>query len=153
MIKLSTQLIELRKSRGYSQEALADKLGVSRQAVSKWERDEALPDIHNLSLLADVFNISIDELVGRDYSHSKASDRIESVDLPLLIKKRRNFVTFVAVASIMIYLLLGFIFSLWHYYFIIFLSVALAHVGFNAFYKDASVLPENDDHHNDFDHE
>lgn len=49
----------LRKSRGLSQEELADKIGVSRQAVSKWESEQSTPSIENLILLANIYNISV----------------------------------------------------------------------------------------------
>ena len=65
-IELGNRLAELRKQHGLSQEELADKLGVSRQAVSKWERGEASPDTDNLIELAKIYNISLDELLGLD---------------------------------------------------------------------------------------
>ena len=63
-IELANRLAELRKNKGLSQEELADKLHVSRQAVSKWERGEASPDTDNLIELAKIYDISLDELVG-----------------------------------------------------------------------------------------
>ena len=54
-----------RKEQGLTQEGLAQKLGVTNQAVSKWESDQCCPDIMLLPALADVFQISIDELFGR----------------------------------------------------------------------------------------
>lgn len=62
-IQVANRLIELRKRKGLSQEELADVLGVSRQAVSKWERTEASPDTDNLIALAKFYNISLDELL------------------------------------------------------------------------------------------
>ena len=55
-----------RKQAGLSQEALADKLGVSRQAVSKWERAESLPDTDNLIALAALYGLTLDELLWRE---------------------------------------------------------------------------------------
>lgn len=52
-----------RKQHGYTQEQIAEKLGVSRQAVAKWERGECLPDIENVIALADIYEITIDSLV------------------------------------------------------------------------------------------
>ena len=65
-IEIADKLIKLRKKNGYSQEELADKLGLSRQAVSKWERAEASPDTDNLICLAKLYNVSLDELLSTD---------------------------------------------------------------------------------------
>ena len=65
-IEIADRLIKLRKKYGYSQEELADKLGLSRQAVSKWERAEASPDTDNLICLAKIYGVSLDELLATD---------------------------------------------------------------------------------------
>ncbi len=65
-IKIADRLVELRKKNGLSQEQLAEKLGLSRQAVSKWERAEASPDTDNLICLAKLYNVSLDELLSTD---------------------------------------------------------------------------------------
>lgn len=62
--RLGGKLYELRKKAGYSQEELAEKLNVSRQAVSKWECGESLPDTDNLITIARLYGVSLDELVG-----------------------------------------------------------------------------------------
>ncbi len=62
-IEIANRLVSLRKSNNFSQEALAEKLGISRQAVSKWERAEASPDTDNLILLSRIYGISLDELL------------------------------------------------------------------------------------------
>ncbi len=58
------KLTALRKYYSLSQEALAEKAGVSRQAVSKWERGEASPDTDNLVTLSKLYNVSLDDLLG-----------------------------------------------------------------------------------------
>ena len=58
----SNKLTELRKKKGYSQEELAEKLGLSRQAISKWERGESSPDLDNIIQLAKLYEISFNEL-------------------------------------------------------------------------------------------
>ena len=63
-IKLGNRLAELRKEHHLSQEELAEKLNVSRQAISKWECGESSPDTDNLIELSKIYNISLDELVG-----------------------------------------------------------------------------------------
>ena len=62
-IEIANRLVKLRKQNNLSQEGLAEKLGISRQAVSKWERAEASPDTDNLILLARLYGISLDELL------------------------------------------------------------------------------------------
>ena len=62
-IEIANRLVELRKKNNLSQEALAAKLGISRQAVSKWERAEASPDTDNLILLARLYGVSLDDLL------------------------------------------------------------------------------------------
>lgn len=63
---IARRLTARRKQAGLSQEALADKLGVSRQAVSKWERAESLPDTDNLIALAALYGLTLDELLWRE---------------------------------------------------------------------------------------
>lgn len=65
METFGTRLGRIRKENNYTQETIANKLNVTAQAVSKWENDITSPDIDTLTKLADIFNISIDELVGR----------------------------------------------------------------------------------------
>lgn len=62
--KLGNTLYELRKKAGLSQEELAEKLSVSRQAVSKWECGESLPDTEKLIAISKFYSVSLDELVG-----------------------------------------------------------------------------------------
>lgn len=59
-------LISLRKMHGYSQDELADKIGVTRQTLSKYETGESLPDIERCKLLADIFGVTMDDFVNYD---------------------------------------------------------------------------------------
>ena len=61
----------LRKARGLTQEDIAKKLNISSQAISKWENDVSLPDISLLADIADMFNISTDELLGKEINGTK----------------------------------------------------------------------------------
>ena len=56
-------LVSVRKMHGFSQDELAEKIGVSRQTLSKYETGESLPDIERCKLLAEVLDVSLDELV------------------------------------------------------------------------------------------
>ncbi len=60
------KLKSIRKQAGMSQEQLAEKLGVSRQAVTKWETDAGIPDIENMMAISVLFDISIDELLSNE---------------------------------------------------------------------------------------
>lgn len=59
----SEKLKEIRKNEGLSQEQLAEKIGVSRQAVTKWETGKGLPDIENMMIIAEIFKTTLDELI------------------------------------------------------------------------------------------
>lgn len=82
-IEIADRLIKLRKEHGLSQEELADKLGLSRQAVSKWERAEASPDTDNLICLAKLYGVSLDQLLQTEDSVEtivKEQVKVESND-------------------------------------------------------------------------
>jgi transcriptional regulator with XRE-family HTH domain len=73
-IELANRLIEFRKKHNLSQEQLADKLHVSRQTISKWERSEASPDTDNIIELAKLYNVPIDDLLNCDKDVNKVVD-------------------------------------------------------------------------------
>jgi transcriptional regulator with XRE-family HTH domain len=62
-MSLGEKLLDLRKKAGLSQEEVADKLGVSRQTVSKWETDQTIPELINVKLLSQLYNVSYDYLI------------------------------------------------------------------------------------------
>jgi len=62
-MNFNEKLIELRKSKGLSQDELGQRLGVSRQTISKWELAQSYPDFQRLVLLSDYFGLSLDALV------------------------------------------------------------------------------------------
>lgn len=63
---LGEKIRDQRKKAGLSQEQLAEKLNVSRQAITKWETNKGIPDISNLIALSDEFGLSLDELIKED---------------------------------------------------------------------------------------
>ncbi len=73
-IELGERLTKLRKEHGYSQEELGEKLGVSRQAISKWELGESSPDTDNLIALAKLYDCSIDYLLGFSKDEQSSSE-------------------------------------------------------------------------------
>lgn len=75
-VEIANRLMQYRKKAGLSQEELADKLGVSRQAVSKWECAESSPDTDNLIALSKIYNVSLDELInGNETPHINKEDK------------------------------------------------------------------------------
>lgn len=79
-IEIANRLVNLRKEKGFSQEQLAERIGVSRQAVSKWERSEASPDTDNLIMLARLYEVSLDELLRTEDEIPLPEEGPESAD-------------------------------------------------------------------------
>lgn len=65
-MNLGDKIKECRKQAGLSQEQLAERLNVSRQAITKWETNKGIPDIANLIAISDEFGLSLDELIKDD---------------------------------------------------------------------------------------
>lgn len=74
-MRFEEKIVELRKAKGLSQEELAEQLGVSRQAVSRWELGQTLPDIPNLLQLCELFGVSADYLVREEEQTAAKSDQ------------------------------------------------------------------------------
>lgn len=70
---IADRIQSLRKSKGMSQEELADAVGVSRQAVSKWESEQATPDLDKVIIMSDIFDVTTDYLL-------KGIEPVETVD-------------------------------------------------------------------------
>ncbi|MBR6852113.1 MAG: helix-turn-helix transcriptional regulator, partial [Lachnospiraceae bacterium] len=83
----SEKLQILRKNKGYTQEALSEKLGVSRQAVAKWESGQVYPDIANLIQISELMNVSVDYLV-KDQECAMSIKAYDDPDLDELISFR-----------------------------------------------------------------
>ncbi len=66
-MNIAEKIIKLRKTNGWSQEDLAEKLYVSRQAISRWENGTALPDAENILQISKLFNVTTDYLLNDDY--------------------------------------------------------------------------------------
>lgn len=65
-MEIGAQIKKYREAQGLSQEALAEKIFVTRQTISNWETGKSYPDVHSLMLLGGVFNVSLDQLVKED---------------------------------------------------------------------------------------
>ena len=78
-MKLSDKIIQLRKSNGWSQEDLAEKLNVSRQAISRWEGATAQPDASNILQLSKLFGVTTDYLLNDEYESDNDLPKVKEV--------------------------------------------------------------------------
>ena len=140
-LEIANRLQKLRKEKGYSQEQLAEELGISRQAVSKWERAESSPDTDNLICLAKLYGISLDELLSTDETveeiieNNEITEEVETtfeVEIPkikkVLTKKEKAIELFETINFFsigIIYFVLGSCFNLWPPAWIVFLFIPI----------------------------
>jgi len=151
-IEIANRLFELRKKNSFSQEELAERIGVSRQAVSKWERAESSPDTDNLIQLAQLYEMSLDELlfttepvgksvskpteqvsIGPDGIYISDKDgtevRIGKAGIHVEVKDEADVhvaaFPFVPIIVVGIYLVLGFVFDLWHPGWLVFFTIPI----------------------------
>lgn len=79
-MSLGNSLFNARKKSGLSQEEVAEKLGVSRQTISKWELDETLPDIRQSKKLSNLYHLTLDELIDFDIDIKEIEQMIKNTD-------------------------------------------------------------------------
>ena len=123
-IEIANRLTKFRKEKGLSQEALAETLGISRQAVSKWECGESSPDTDNLIALSKLYGISIDELLGTNANEEENEKNLNDniINEYKTLDKLSNIMPLLCTAT---YLLLGFWLGVWHPGWVIFLFIPL----------------------------
>ena len=90
-MQFNEKLKMLRKEKGFTQESLADKLNVSRQAITKWESGDGIPDIDNLKQISILFNTTIDELVKEDKDINLENKKNYSEIYELEIEHTKHF--------------------------------------------------------------
>ena len=124
MNEFGNYLYSLRKSRGMTQQELADRLGVTNKAVSKWETGEAFPETAQLVPLSDIFGVTVDDLLrGKTEPLRETNQTTESPDEeqePVHSKRKKirslgeMIRSIIMLSATAIYLLLGFVWELWH---------------------------------------
>lgn len=135
----ANRLQQLRKMNGYSQDVLAEKLGISRQAISKWERAESSPDTDNLIALAEIYGMTLDELLNtsldkvtikrgnkgkKDIKGKLKSLLSRANDFGIYPKTALNLLKFpFALIVVILYIALSMIFNIWHPLWLIFLTI------------------------------
>ncbi len=87
---LGEKIIKLRQSKGYSQEELGEKLGVSRQAVSKWETGQTTPDVDKVVLMSKLFGVSTDYLL-KDEAVQKVNEPANSVTAKFSFREKLHY--------------------------------------------------------------
>ena len=122
--KIGKFIYELRMKQGYSQYQLADKIPISRQAVSKWERGETIPDSSTLIRLSDIFNITINELLKGERIKKPSIEELQKTTLQIVddhnrqrkeIKKLLCISTAIILSLVFIFLLNQYTISISHY--------------------------------------
>ena len=124
MVQISKAIVRLRKENNMSQEDMANQLNVSRQAVSKWERGESLPDIENISALAKLFSVSIDSLVN-DVADENIGNKDEANRIFSPIWKNSLF-----LIAVILYFVIGAGFGQWNYAWVAFLLIPILYTVF-----------------------
>lgn len=132
-LEIANRLVSLRKEHGLSQEKLAEKLGVSRQAISKWERGEASPDTDNLVALAEVYGTTLDALMGlakeappqQDDTQAEMSAPAEKAKTPLQVTAVKLLKFPFPLILALVYLIFGFTLHWWHPGWLIFLLIPI----------------------------
>lgn len=102
-MNLSERLVALRKEQGWSQEDFADKLEVSRQAVSRWENGSALPDAQNILRISKLFHVSADYLLNDDHEEAAAVEFVEETEQPLSCRKKKRWWLLLLVAGLVLF--------------------------------------------------
>ncbi len=102
-MEIGKKIMELRKKNGLSQEELAERVGVARQTISKWELGETSPDLKQAKELSKIFRVSLDELVNNDIKDILVEKTSNTEKLAGLILKLLKFmVIFIIVAPILL---------------------------------------------------
>ena len=104
-MELKEKLVALRKEKGLTQSAVAEKLDVSRQAISRWESGVALPSTDNLKSLSALYGVPVDYLLNSDTEEQRVTKGLEAENIPMNGKRtKRNL--WVVLSIVMIVLLL-----------------------------------------------
>lgn len=100
-MNIADRIQQLRKMRGISQEALADQIGVSRQAVSKWESEQTVPDVEKVVMLSDYFGVTTDYLLkGIEPAPEEAAGKKPRAAVFAILGTSLNLTGLIAAAAI-----------------------------------------------------
>lgn len=123
-IKQGEYLKKLRNENKLSQEQLAEKLGVSRQSISKWEQGISTPDIDNFVKLSELYSVSVDSMLkGEELNEARSVAYTDKKP-----EKKKPIIFCYPVLVLILFLLCGFFLKLWHPMWIIFLTIPLFYI-------------------------
>lgn len=100
-MKMSEKIVRLRKANGWSQEDFAEQLNVSRQAISRWENETALPDAQNVLQISKLFNVTTDYLLNDDYESDSDIPVVQTAvqETDVLFSKKKRLHLIAAICS------------------------------------------------------
>ena len=98
-MNIADRIQSLRKAQGISQEELADKLGVSRQAVSKWESEQSVPDIDKVILLSEYFAVTTDYIL-KGIETQKQTEKLADANIFVIVATVLNFMGLIVAAAV-----------------------------------------------------
>lgn len=104
---LSEKIYTLRRKSGLSQEQLAEKIGVSRQAISKWEGGLSVPELEKIRALSEYFNVSIDELTREQETDNPSDDAKEKLSIADSKDKKNKIGFFLCLIGAVCLILFG----------------------------------------------
>lgn len=104
-MELGKKMHQLRKMSGLTQEQLAEKLGVSRQTISKWESGSSVPDLESMVRFSRLFQVSLDDLLEEEESMAEKSEKLNMEDL-MEINRRNRKMTLLLTGGL-IFLMVG----------------------------------------------
>lgn len=147
-IKQGEYLKQLRTENKMSQEQLAERLGISRQSISKWEQGASSPDIENFAKLAQLYKVSVDSLINGepDSDEETISAAVigedKNTEKKPKKKKRGWFFVSYPILTVILYTIIGSIFSVkgWAYGWIVLLTIPLFYTSVIAFEKKKPII-------------
>lgn len=97
---IADRIQSLRKAKGISQEELADRIGVSRQAVSKWESEQSIPEIDKVMLLSDYFEVTTDYLLKGIETATQVDESKANANIFVIVSTVLNFIGLIVASAI-----------------------------------------------------
>jgi transcriptional regulator with XRE-family HTH domain len=99
-MNIADRIQNLRKSKGISQEELADKIGVSRQSVSKWESEQSVPDIDKIIIMSDFFEVTTDYILKGIENKKQGNEKIVNATIFLAAATFWNFIGLIIASAL-----------------------------------------------------